>query len=81
MNISTVSASCCELTFAVDFKNRLLESLLPFTSSLHPLFAHKTLHPPPHTNTHTHINTVHTNILLQAVQSGVRHVFEKKENT
>lgn len=68
MNISTVSASSSgELTFAVEIKNRLLGSFLPFTSSS--LFIH--------TTQRTHRQMTH--ILLQAVQSGVRHIIKKKE--
>lgn len=63
MNLSIVSASSChERTFAVEIKNRLLESSLPFTSSS--LFIHT------HRQKHTHI-------LLQAVQSGVRHILKR----
>lgn len=67
MNISTVSASSSgELTFAVEIKNRLLGSFLPFTSSS--LFIR--------TAQRTHRQMTH--ILLQAVQSGVRHIIKKK---
>lgn len=66
MNISTVSASSSgELTFAVEIKNRLLGSFLPFTSSS--LFIR--------TAQRTHRQMTH--ILLQAVQSGVRHIIKK----
>lgn len=68
MNISTVSASSSgELTFAVEIKNRLLGSFLPFTSSS--LFIR--------TAQRTHRQMTH--ILLQAVQSGVRHIIKKGE--
>lgn len=67
MNISTVSASSSgELTFAVEIKNRLLGSFLPFTSSS--LFIR--------TAQRTHRQMTH--ILLQAVQSGVRHIIKKR---
>ncbi len=84
MNISIVSASSCrELTFAVEIKNRLLEkSTAIYTQlSFHTYTAPSThTHTHTHTRTHTHTHTyIYIHILLQAVQSGVRHILKEEK--
>ncbi len=86
MNISTVSASSCrELTFAVEIKNRLLRKFaaIYIQLSFHTCKPPTSTHTHTHTHTQTHTHSVHTDkhihILLQAVQSGVRHVLKKKK--